>query len=88
MQQRKKIYERVLKLLELEHEHYTCLAIYKSSGGIGFFENVIENCKEFMLFKPNDYTRLREGWFDNQLEREICLDFCILFCNDKMFKDA
>jgi hypothetical protein len=87
MQQRKKIYERALCLLEMQREKYTCTAIYRSSEGVGFFENVIVNCKEFMLFKPYNLDA-RHSWFDNQLEREICLDFCILFCNDKMFKDA
>jgi hypothetical protein len=87
MQQRKKIYKRALDLLEMQREKYTCTAIYRSSEGIGFFENVIGNCKEFMLFKPDD-LHAWQSWFDNQLEREICLDFCILFCNDKMFDNA
>jgi hypothetical protein len=87
MQQRKKIYERALNLLEMQREKYTCSAIYMSSECVDFFVNIIENCKEFMLFKPDDLS-IKSAWFDNQLEREICLDFCILFCNDKMFEDA
>jgi hypothetical protein len=87
MQQRKEIYEKALGLLEMQLEKYTCTAIFRSSEGVDFFENVIGNFKELMLFKPYNLDA-RHSWFDNQLEREICLDFCILFCNDKMFKDA
>ena len=86
MQQRKKIYKQALWLLEMQLERYTCIAIY-NSGREKDFAKLIEGCSEFMLFKPHN-ARADFSWFSNQLEREICLDFCILFCNDKMFDNA
>ena len=86
MHQRKKIYKRALNLLEMQLEQYTCIAIYYS-GEERDLDKAIQDCPEFMLFKP-DWGASYNAWFSNQLEREICLDFCILFCNDKMFEDA
>jgi hypothetical protein len=86
MHQRKKIYKKALGLLEMQREKYTCIAIYKSVREKDF-DKAIQDCPEFMLFKP-DNLMAEHSWFDNQLAREICLDFCILFCNDKMFEDA
>jgi hypothetical protein len=86
MQQRKKIYKRALEALP--YSRYICIAIkgqmladFRSSSLI------VKDFPEFMLFKPRNKMR-HQIWFRDQLEREICLDFCILFCNEKMFEDA
>jgi hypothetical protein len=86
MQQRKKIYKRALNLLEMQLEKYTCIAIYKSVREKDF-DKAIQDCPEFILFKP-DQVGVDNAWFDNQLARKICLDFCILFCDEKMFDNA
>jgi hypothetical protein len=86
MQQRKKIYERALKKLEKQLDLYICVAIYNSVKERDF-DKAIQDCPEFILFKPGQLG-VDNTWFDTQLEREICLDFCILFCNEKIFDNA
>ena len=86
MQQRKKIYKRALK--KLEKRIFICGSIYLETNRLGeLCEDVVVDFPEFMLFKPDNLT-VEHSWFDNQLEREICLDFCILFCNEKLFDNA
>jgi hypothetical protein len=86
MQQRKKIYEKALE--KLDEYRFICCSIsiclkydYRPSW------QIVLDFPEFMLFQPGN-TTAKNAWFSNQLEREICLDFCILFCNEKMFEDA
>ena len=86
MQERKKIYKRALK--KLDKRIFICGAIYLETDRLDeLCEDVVLDFPEFMLFNP-DQLGVDNVWFDNQLEREICLDFCILFCNDKMFDNA
>jgi hypothetical protein len=86
MQQRKEIYERALKKLD-EYLFICCsISICLMNDHRPSWQIVLD-FPEFMLFKP-DNTTAKTAWFDDQLEREICLDFCILFCNDKMFDNA
>jgi hypothetical protein len=86
MQQRKKIYKRALGKLD------EYLFICRSISTCLINDNrpswqIVLQLPEFMLFKPDNIAP-GCAWFDNQLEREICLDFCILFCNEKMFDNA
>ena len=86
MQQRKKIYKRALGTLP--YSKYICIAI-KGQMLADFRPSsfIVKDFPEFMLFQPDNKLR-SQIWFCNQLEREICLDFCILFCNEKMFDNA
>jgi hypothetical protein len=86
MQQRKEIYEKALE--KLDEYRFICCSIsiclkydYRPSW------QIVLDFPEFMLFQPGN-TTAKNAWFSNKLEREICLDLCILFCNDKMFEDA
>ena len=86
MQQRKKIYKRALK--KLYKYIFICGAIHLESNRLYEpCEDVVIDFPEFMLFKPQKLT-VGHPWFNNDLEREICLDFCILFCDEKMFDNA
>jgi hypothetical protein len=87
MQQRKKIYKRALKNISNGNDFWTCIAIGCQIKGEELPSKRAEKFPEFMLFKPNNLDTDRP-WFDSQLEREICLDLCILFCNEKMFDNA
>ena len=87
MQQRKEIYEKALKDISNGKQFWTCIAIGRQIKGVELASRKVEKFPEFMLFKP-DNLDTSNTWFDSQLEREICLDFCILFCNEKMFEDA
>ena len=86
MQQRKKIYERALG--RIRKDTFICIAfshIFINDSKPS--HAIIKQLHEFMLFKPDRLTTF-DGWFESKLEREICLDFCILFCNEKMFDNA
>jgi hypothetical protein len=86
MQQRKEIYERALK--KLDTSPFICIAISSQLRKDLRPSHIIAlDFPEFMLFKPDGITT-KSAWFDFKLEREICLDFCILFCNEKMFDNA
>ena len=87
MQQRKKIYKKALELISNRSYFWICVAISSQIRGEEANYMKVEKFPEFMVFKP-DNLDARHSWFDSKLEREICLDFCILFCDDKMFKDA
>jgi hypothetical protein len=87
MQERKEIYEKALELISNGRYIWTCTAIGCQIKGVGTMPMKAEKFPEFMLFKPDNKLR-NETCFSNQLEREICLDFCILFCDEKMFDNA
>lgn len=84
--QRKKIYQKLLNKLEsYEFGHYfLCIALSDElhKGERINEEEVNEKFPEFSLFEPPQEEYHDSVWvFENNKQRAICLEFCILMCN-------